>query len=113
MSRIHKLREQIFSFFYVLTERSDQSGNESIFTTMCWSLLYLVDAGQVVSAMTLQEYGWHPDVLVYLDKLDTFKTIFTSVKMFCPSFSYQYLGYHVTVSLRSYRMQLKWAEYYS
>ncbi len=73
------LREQAFAFFYVLTERSVQPGNESRFRTAFWSLLYLVDAGQVISAMAQSTYGWHPEVLLYLDKLDVFKAIFTSV----------------------------------
>jgi hypothetical protein len=76
---IHKIRELAFGFFYVLTERTIQTGNESRLGTMYWSLLYLFDAGQVISAMTLPAYGWHPEVLLYLDKLDVFKTIFKSV----------------------------------
>ena len=79
MIKIQKLREQAFGFFYVLTERSVQPGNENRFRTIFWSLLFLVDAGQVISTMAQPAYGWHPEVLLYLDKLDLFKTIFTSV----------------------------------
>lgn len=79
MINFQTLREQAFGFFYVLTERSVQPGNESRLRTTFWSLLYLVDAGQVISAMAQPSYGWHPEVLLYLDKLDVFKTIFTSV----------------------------------
>jgi hypothetical protein len=79
MIKIEKLREQAFGFFYVLTERSVQTGNESRFGTIFWSLLYVVDAGQVISSMAQPAHGWHPEVLLYLDKLDLFKTIFTSV----------------------------------
>ncbi len=86
MSKVQNLREQVFSFIYVLTERSDQPGIERRFPTIIWSLLYLIDAGQVISAMFLSAHGWHPDVLLFIDKLDVFKTIFKSVSQYFKHF---------------------------
>jgi hypothetical protein len=81
MRLIEKSKELIFSFFYVVTERAGQTGNESNFGIMFWGLLFLLDAGQVLGALWLPVYSWSPDILMYAEKVDIFKAVFSMVTL--------------------------------
>lgn len=80
MGRFENFRELSFNFFYVVTERAGQSGNESNFRTIFWGVLLLLDAGQVLGAFTLPIYSWNPDLLIYIEKVDIFKLLFSMVR---------------------------------
>jgi hypothetical protein len=81
MGILEKSQELAFSFFYVVTERAGQSGNESKFGTICWGIMLLVDAGQVFGSFLLPIFSWSPDVLVYIEKVDIFKALFSMVRL--------------------------------
>jgi hypothetical protein len=73
------VRESLFGVFYIMTEQNSQQSKHVNFGTLRRFILYLVDAGQVVRALVLPEFGWKSGVENFIKKIDFFGLIFELV----------------------------------
>ncbi len=64
------LRGNIFGVFYVMTEQSSTGARDTTLAVIRSTILCLVDAGQVLKALFLKEYGWTPQVVALMNKFD-------------------------------------------
>jgi hypothetical protein len=75
------LKENIFGLFYVLTEQKNQRGGGRGWSALRCSLIFLVDAGQLLKALVLAEYGWSAEVTAFVEKFDVIKLILALVRL--------------------------------
>jgi hypothetical protein len=73
-------RENIFGVFYIMTEQSSTGSRDSTWAVLRCTLLFLVDAGQVLKALFLKEYGWTPQVVGLMNKFDIFSFVTSVVR---------------------------------
>ena len=73
------VRESIFGVFYIMTEQNSQQSKHVSFGTLRRFVLYLIDAGQVVRALVLPEFGWKSGVESFVKKFDFVGLIFDLV----------------------------------
>jgi hypothetical protein len=78
-SSVQMLRESLFSVFYVMTEQNNQHSKRILLRTMYRCILYLIDAGQVMRAIILPEFGWNPEIQKTVQKCDLLSLIFDVV----------------------------------
>ncbi len=74
------LKENLFGLFYVLTEQKNQKGGGRGWSALRCGLIYLVDAGQLLKALVLAEYGWSAEVIAFVEKFDVIKLILGLVR---------------------------------
>jgi hypothetical protein len=79
------VRESLFGVFYIMTEQNSQQSKHANFGTLRRFALYLVDAGQVASALVLPEFGWKSGVQSFIRKFDFFGLIFDLVYQSLPA----------------------------
>ncbi len=53
-----------------MTEQSSVGSRDSTWAVIRCTVLCLVDAGQVLKALFLKEYGWTPQVVGLMNKFD-------------------------------------------
>ena len=66
---LQNFRENVFGVFYVMTE-SSHSGRSSDWGVVWCGILYLLDAGQVLRALFVKDYGWTGGVAGLMSNLD-------------------------------------------
>ena len=76
-------RESLFGVFYIMTEQNNQHSKSITLGALRRCILYLIDAGQVVKAIFLPEFGWDPGVEKIAKKFDFFALIFDVVSTVC------------------------------
>ncbi len=81
VSSFEAFRESLFAVFYIMTEQNNQHSKRVTIGVFRRCLLYLIDAGQVIRAVILPEFGWHPDVTNWVGKLDFLNLIFDVVSL--------------------------------
>ena len=62
-----------------MTEQNNQQSKRITFGVLRRSVLYLLDAGQVMRAVVLPEFGWDPGVGAFVEKFDFFSLVFDMV----------------------------------
>jgi hypothetical protein len=80
VSYFEALRESLFSVFYIMTEQNNQQSKRVTIGVFRRCLLYLIDAGQVIRAVILPEFGWDPDITSWVGKFDFLNLIFDVVR---------------------------------
>jgi hypothetical protein len=74
MNSLHRrwegLKENLFGLFYVMTEQKNQRVGGNYWRVLRCGSIYLVDAGQVLKALVLPEYGWSSEVINFAQKFD-------------------------------------------
>ena len=79
VSSFEVFRESLFGVFYIMTEQNNQHSKRVNFGVLRRCLLYLVDAGQVIRAIVLPEFGWDTGVRSFVGKFDFLNLIFDMV----------------------------------
>ncbi len=74
-------RDNVFGLFYVMTE-SSHSSRASDWAVMWCGFLYLLDAGQVMKALFIKEFGWTPGVVGLMNNFDFMSFVTNLVRMF-------------------------------
>ena len=77
------LKESLFCVFYLVTEQKMRHSKGVSFTlgAFRYGILYLVDAGQVISALVLPEFGWDSSVVTFLQRMDVIQLLFQVVRL--------------------------------
>ena len=101
------LKENLFGLFYVLTEQKNQKGGGRGWSALRCGLIYLVDAGQLLKALVLAEYGWSAEVIAFVEKFDVIKLILGLVRLYLA----RRLPTLTHVSSCRYRTHISLAEY--
>ena len=63
-------RENLFGLFYIMTEQSSVGSRENNWRIFRYTLLCLLDAGQVLKALFSKDYGWTSQVVGIMEKFD-------------------------------------------
>ena len=63
-------RENLFGLFYIMTEQSSIGPRKNGWRVFRYTVLYLLDAGQVLKALFSKDYGWTPQVVAIMNKFD-------------------------------------------
>jgi hypothetical protein len=79
VTSLESLRESLFGVFYVMTEQNNQHSKRITLGALRRCILYLIDAGQVIKAIVLPEFGWNTGVERIAQKFDFFTLIFNVV----------------------------------
>ena len=79
VSSLDALRESVFAVFYIMTEQNNQQSKRVTIGVLRRSLLYLIDAGQVIRAVILHEFGWHADITNFVGRFDFLNLVFDVV----------------------------------
>ncbi len=79
VSSFETFRESLFAVFYIMTEQNNQHSKRITIGVIRRCFLYLIDAGQVIRALVLPEFGWDPGVRSFIGKFDFFNLIFDVV----------------------------------
>ncbi len=79
VSSLDALRESVFAVFYIMTEQNNQQSKRVTIGIFRRCLLYLIDAGQVIRAVILQEFGWHSEITNFVGKFDFLNLVFNVV----------------------------------
>ncbi len=80
VSSIEAFRESLFAVFYIMTEQNNQQSKRVTIGVVRRCLLYVIDAGQVIRAVLLPEFGWGPDITSWVGKFDFLNLIFDVVR---------------------------------
>ena len=72
-------RDGMFGIFFLMTEQNSQQSKHLNFGTLRRSIILIVDAGQVLNALVLPEFGWDPSIRNFMQKFDFFNLIFDLV----------------------------------
>lgn len=75
-------RDSLFAVFYIMTEQSNKHSRGSKFGTGLCAVIYLIDAGQVLRALILAEFGWDASVVSLIGKVDIINVLFKVVSLF-------------------------------
>jgi hypothetical protein len=79
VSSFEAFRESLFAVFYIMTEQNNQQSKRVTFGVFRRCILYLIDAGQVIRAVILLEFGWDPAITNLVGKFDFLNLIFDVV----------------------------------
>jgi hypothetical protein len=79
VTSLEALRESLFGVFYIMTEQNNQHSKRISLGALRRCILYLIDAGQVIRAVILPEFGWDPGIEKIAKKFDFFTLIFEVV----------------------------------
>ena len=79
MSIREKVQENIFGLFYAINECKLNSNKTSRAERILCSLIYLVDAGQMIMTFYLPNFGWNDDVVSYVKVIDIFQLFLSTV----------------------------------
>jgi hypothetical protein len=79
VSSLDAFRESLFAVFYIMTEQNNQQSKRVAIGLLRRCVLYLIDAGQVIRAVILPEFGWGPDITNWVGKFDFLNLIFNVV----------------------------------
>jgi hypothetical protein len=74
-------RESLFGVFYIMTEQNNNHSRRVTFSQIRRFVLYIVDAGQVIRAVVLPEFGWDAGAGSFIEKFDFFNSLFDVVAM--------------------------------
>jgi hypothetical protein len=72
-------RESLFAVFYVMTEQNSQYSKQKRFEFIRRFILYLIDAGQIMRAIVIPEFGWDSSIRTVVGKFDLFNFILETV----------------------------------
>jgi hypothetical protein len=72
----------LFGVFYIMTEQNNNVSRRVTFSQIRRIVLYLVDAGQVIRAVILPEFGWEAEAAAFIERFDFFSSLFDVVKRF-------------------------------
>ena len=75
-------RDSFFAVFYVMTEQNERHTKRSKVSSGLCVLIYLVDAGQVLHALILTEFGWKGEIVKLIESFDTISLFFEVVTKF-------------------------------
>jgi hypothetical protein len=77
-----ELREGLFGMFYLVNEQKNRRAKRVNFTmeALRYMVLFLIDAGQVLRALVLPEYGWNPSVITFVQRMDITYLVFQMVR---------------------------------
>jgi hypothetical protein len=88
----HAFRENVFGVFYIMTEQNNT--RDSSWGILRCSCLYLLDAGQVLKALFLKEYGWNSGITGLMDNFD-FVSFMTNLVTLSPDqLAFNTSGFH-------------------
>ena len=73
------LRDSLFAVFYIMTEQNEKDATGSRLSWLLCTLMYSVDAGQVLRALILTEFGWNADIVKLIKSFDTISLFFQVV----------------------------------
>ena len=73
------VRESVFGVFYIMTEQNNQHSKRITLGAMKRCVLYTIDAGQVIRAIVLPDFGWDAGVQKIAEKFDFFGLVFNVV----------------------------------
>jgi hypothetical protein len=79
VSSFDAFRESLFAVFYIMTEQNNQQSKRVAIGLLRRCILYLIDAGQVIRAVILPEFGWCSDITNWVGKFDVLNLIFNVV----------------------------------
>ncbi len=68
--------------FYLVNEQKNRRAKRVNFTmeALRYMVLFLIDAGQVLRALVLPEYGWNPSVITFVQRMDITYLVFQMVR---------------------------------
>jgi len=72
-------KDSLFAIFYIMTEQNDKHTTGSILSTISCTLIYLIDAGQVIRAVITSDFGWDGLVVGLIGKVDMVNVFFKVV----------------------------------
>ncbi len=81
VSSFEAFRESLFEVFYIMTEQNNQQSKRVTISVFRRCVLYLIDAGQVIRAVILPEFGWDPAITDWVGKFDFLNLIFNVVSL--------------------------------
>ena len=81
------IRDRLFGIFYIMTEQNNniEDRPSSTSTAFC-TLIYLIDAGQVLRAIVLPEFGWSHESMALMEKIDLVYFIYSVSIVFLGTF---------------------------
>ena len=79
VSSFEAFRESLFAVFYIMTEQNNLHAKRVTVGVIRRCVLYLIDAGQVIRAVILPEFGWDPNIISWVGKFDFLNLIFDVV----------------------------------